>query len=175
VRQLARSKAAVNAAEPDGTTALHWAVQANNVELVTLLLRAGANVKTPNRYGVPPIHAGRHERQRDRRGRAARSRRRRQHGHAAGEPVLLTAARTGDGKTVQALLKRGAQVNTREQWFGENAMMWAAAENHADVVKALAAAGGEVNGARRCSTRPCSSSPAAAVRTRPSRAAAGRR
>ncbi len=59
--------------------------------------------------------------------------------------MLLTAARTGDVKTVETLLKRGAQVNTREQWFGETALMWAAAENHADVVKALAAAGGEVN------------------------------
>jgi ankyrin repeat protein len=55
VRQLARGTAAVNAAEADGTTALHWAVQSNNLELVTLLVRAGANVKTPNRYGVPPI------------------------------------------------------------------------------------------------------------------------
>jgi len=145
VRQLARNKAAVNAAEADGTTALHWAVQGNNAELVTLLLRAGANVKTPNRYGVPPITLAAMN------GSAAVVGALLEAGAdantltAAGEPVLLTAARTGDLKTVETLLKRGAQVNTREQWFGETALMWAASENHADVVKALAAAGGEVN------------------------------
>jgi ankyrin repeat protein len=144
-RQLARNKAAVNAAEADGTTALHWAVQSNNLELVTLLVRAGANVKTPNRYGVPPITLAAMN------GGAAVVGALLEGGAdantvtTAGEPVLLTAARTGDLATVQTLLKRGAQVNTKEQWFGETAMMWAAAENHADVVKALAAAGGEVN------------------------------
>jgi uncharacterized protein len=145
VRQLARSRAAVNAAEADGTTALHWAVQSNNLELVTLLVRAGANVKTPNRYGVPPITLAAMN------GNAAVVGALLEAGAdantitTAGEPVLLTAARTGDLATVQTLLKRGAQVNTKEQWFGETAMMWAAAENHADVVKALAKAGGEVN------------------------------
>ena len=145
-RQLARNKAAVNAAEADGTTALHWAVQSNNLELVTLLVRAGANVKTPNRYGVPPITLAAMN------GGAAVVGALLEGGAdantvtTAGEPVLLTAARTGDLATVQTLLKRGAQVNAKEQWFGETAMMWAASENHADVVKALAAAGGEVNG-----------------------------
>jgi ankyrin repeat protein len=145
VRQLARSKAAVNAAEADGTTALHWAVQSNSLELVTLLLRAGANVKTPNRYGVPPITLAAMN------GSAAVVGALLEAGAdantitTAGEPVLLTAARTGDLATVQTLLKRGAQVNSREQWFGETALMWAASENHADVVKALAAAGGDVN------------------------------
>jgi ankyrin repeat protein len=145
VRQLARNKAAVNVAEADGTTALHWAVQTNNLELVTLLVRAGANVKTPNRYGVPPITLAAMN------GSAAVVGALLEGGAdantitASGEPVLLTAARTGDLATVQTLLKRGAQANAKEQWFGETAMMWAASENHADVVKALAAAGGEVN------------------------------
>ena len=36
-------------------------------------------------------------------------------------------------------------MNAREQWFGETALMWAAAENHAAVVRALAEAGADVN------------------------------
>ena len=54
LRALVRNKADVNAAQPDGTTALHWAVMWNNDEAVTLLLRAGANAKARNRYGGCP-------------------------------------------------------------------------------------------------------------------------
>ena len=45
----------MNAAQPDGTTALHWAVLWNDDEAVNLLLRAGANVKAANRYGATPL------------------------------------------------------------------------------------------------------------------------
>ena len=43
LRMLTRQRADVNAAQPDGTTALHWAVLWNNEEAVNLLLRAGAD------------------------------------------------------------------------------------------------------------------------------------
>src|SRR5690606_37714215 len=39
----------------------------------------------------------------------------------------------------------GADVNARERWFGETALMWAAAENHAEVVRLLAAFGADVD------------------------------
>ena len=45
----------VNAPEADGTTALHWACAADDVETVRLLLRAGADAKAANRYGVTPL------------------------------------------------------------------------------------------------------------------------
>ena len=45
----------VNQAEPDGATALHWAVHRNDAELVDLLIAAGADVAAANRYGVQPI------------------------------------------------------------------------------------------------------------------------
>jgi len=41
LRALVQRKTDVNVAQPDGTTALHWAVMWNNEEAVTLLLRAG--------------------------------------------------------------------------------------------------------------------------------------
>ena len=55
VRTLLKQRSNVNAAEPDGMTALHWAVRANDTETVQLLLRAGANAKAANRYGVTPL------------------------------------------------------------------------------------------------------------------------
>jgi ankyrin repeat protein len=57
----------------------------------------------------------------------------------------MTAARAGSVESVRLLASRGANVNAREDWFGETALMWAAAENHAGVVKALVALGADVN------------------------------
>jgi ankyrin repeat protein len=145
VRSMLRTRADVNRAEADGTTALHWAVRGNNLELVTVLLNAGANAKAANRYGLQPLTLAAEN------GSAAAVDALLKAGAdpntatAAGEPVLMTAARSGKVETVQRLLQGGASVNAREAWFGETAIMWAAAENHADVVRALAAAGGDVN------------------------------
>ena len=55
VRTLLQTGADVNAAQVDGTTALHWAVDHDDAETVTLLLRARANANAVNRYGVPPL------------------------------------------------------------------------------------------------------------------------
>ena len=45
----------MNAPEADGTTALHWAVQQDDLDLVERLIRAGANVKAKNDYGATPM------------------------------------------------------------------------------------------------------------------------
>jgi ankyrin repeat protein len=58
----------------------------------------------------------------------------------------MTAARAGSVPAVRLLASRGANVNAREQWFGETALMWASAENHADVVRALVSLGADING-----------------------------
>src|SRR5580693_6998466 len=55
LRSLVKQHAPVNAAQPDGTTALHWAAHWNDAEAVTLLLEAGANAKAANRYGATPL------------------------------------------------------------------------------------------------------------------------
>ena len=145
VRALVRSRADVNAPEPDGTTALHWAVQANDLELVTTLIRAGANVKAASRYGIQPLtlaamngsataidallKAGADPKSRT----------------SSGEPVVMTAARAGNVDALRLLVRHGADVNTPEEWFGETALMWAAAENHADAVRVLVESGAEIN------------------------------
>src|SRR5207302_6398587 len=55
VRALLQTGVDVNAAQVDGTTALHWTAYNDDAETVRLLLRAKANVNAVNRYGVPPL------------------------------------------------------------------------------------------------------------------------
>src|SRR5215510_10332222 len=55
IRTLIDKRVDVNAVQADGTTALHWAVDRESVEIVRLLIRAGANVKAANRYGATPL------------------------------------------------------------------------------------------------------------------------
>src|SRR5262245_36668876 len=55
VSSLIQQKANVNAPQPDGATALHWAVYRGDKEMADLLLRAGANVKAANREGSTPM------------------------------------------------------------------------------------------------------------------------
>src|SRR5436190_23093135 len=52
---LLQQKVNVNAPEADGTTALHWAVQQDDLDLAQRLIRAGANAKTKNDYGSTPM------------------------------------------------------------------------------------------------------------------------
>src|SRR2546427_3184698 len=52
VRSLLKQGVDVNAAQGDGTTALHWAARQGNVELAQMLLYAGANVKPTTRLGA---------------------------------------------------------------------------------------------------------------------------
>ena len=47
----------------------------------------------------------------------------------------MTAARTGSVAAVKALLAHGANVNAKEGWKGQTALMWAAAENNAGGVQ----------------------------------------
>ena len=51
VRQLLKNHVDVNAAQPDGSTALMLAAERNDVEIADLLIRARANVNATNEYG----------------------------------------------------------------------------------------------------------------------------
>src|SRR5262245_5215740 len=48
VRTLLEAKGDANAAQIDGTTALHWAAYNDDAEMAALLVRAGANVDAVN-------------------------------------------------------------------------------------------------------------------------------
>jgi ankyrin repeat protein len=144
LRALLKQKTNINAAQPDGTTALHWAAHWNDLEAVNLLLRAGANPKIANRYGATPLSEAAAA------GNAAMIEALLKAGAdpkalttADGETVLMTAARAGNADAVKVLLDRGADVNARENYKGQTALMWAAAEHHPEVVKLLLAHGAD--------------------------------
>jgi ankyrin repeat protein len=144
VRTLLGTGVDVNAAQVDGTTALHWAAYHDDIETVALLVRAGANANAVNRYGVPPLALA------STNGAAAIVKVLLEAGADAnatmkgGETVLMLAARSGNAEAVKALLVRGANPKSRER-LGQTALMWAAAEGHTAVVRELIEAGGELN------------------------------
>ena len=145
VSRLLAAGADPDTAQPDGTTALHWAAYRDDAALVDLLLRGGATVGAGNRYGVEPLSL-------------AASR-----GHGAvverllaagadpdtalpgGETALMSAARAGSVRAVAALLDAGADPDAAEQTRGQTALMWAAGEGHADIIGLLLAAGANLH------------------------------
>eukprot|EP00929_Paragymnodinium_shiwhaense_P060547 TRINITY_DN30227_c0_g1_i1.p1 TRINITY_DN30227_c0_g1~~TRINITY_DN30227_c0_g1_i1.p1 ORF type:complete len:433 (+),score=55.64 TRINITY_DN30227_c0_g1_i1:842-2140(+) len=52
---LLKARAAVDAVDGSGRSALHWAVRASNEELIAVLLQAGANPELPDRRGTSII------------------------------------------------------------------------------------------------------------------------
>ena len=145
VQALIKQRADVNAAEADGTTALHWAARADNLEMARALMRAGADVKRANRYGITALQLAAVN------GSTPMVKALVDAGADVnavlpeGETILMTAARTGRPEVVQILIAAGAKLDAREQWHGETALHWAAAENHAEVVALLLAAGANVD------------------------------
>jgi ankyrin repeat protein len=134
-----------NIAEPDGTTALHWAVRYDDVTLVERLIKAGAKATVTNRYGVTPIALACES------GSGAVVEQLLEAGVSPnatgplGETALHTCAHTGNVDAAKALLARGAAVNAGDNWRGQTPLMWAAAQGHAAMVRVLVEAGADVN------------------------------
>src|SRR5437868_5911234 len=142
---LIDKRADVNTAEPDGTTALHWAAHNGYLELVDRLIKAGAKVNAKNDYGATPMSEAAVAASADLIERLLKAGADVESPNADGQTALMVVARTSRVDAAQALLRRGAKINAVEQWRGQTALMWAAAQSQPAMVKALVAAGADVN------------------------------
>ena len=140
VRSLLGQKADVNARSSDGSTALLWLAHWDDAESADLLLKVGADANTANDFGMTPLS------QACTNGSAEFVRLLLKSGAkpntpiATGETPLMTCAKTGNADAVRLLIEYGAAVNAKEPAQSQTALMWAAAERHANVVSALIAA-----------------------------------
>ncbi len=135
----------VNEPEPNGTTPLHYASYNEDIDLVERLIKAGAKVSVVNDFGSTPmaeaaavgnakiiemlLKAGADVNSRNREGQTA----------------LMAVARTGRVDAARLLLDAGAEVNATEQWGGQSALMWAAAQKQPAMVKLLIEHRADVN------------------------------
>ena len=145
----------VDAAQPDGTTALHWAAHRGDLRSVRALLGAGADVAATSRYGIAPLWLAAED------------------GHASvvaalveagadpnttrgdsGETVLMIAARGGHADVLRRLIAHGAEVNRREAVRRQSALMWAAAERRPEAVRVLAGAGADLEARSSTGIKP---------------------
>jgi uncharacterized protein len=135
----------VNIPQPDGTTALDWAVRQDDRDMADRLIKAGADVKAANRYGVTPLYLACVN------GSAPMIEKLLAAGADAnsatteGETALMTVARTGAVEAAKVLLAHGADVNSKEQWRQQTPLMWAVAESHPEMAQELIAHGADVN------------------------------
>jgi len=143
VQKLLKQHVDVNTVEVDGATALHWATYNDDMENAEILIRAGANAKVTNRYGVAPLSlacTNGNERMVELLLKAGADPNTSLPG---GETALMTAARTGKVAPIRMLLSWGANVHAADSRGGQTAIMWAAAEGNAEAVGALIEAGAD--------------------------------
>jgi ankyrin repeat protein len=143
--ELLTRNAPVNSPQPDGSTPLHWAVYRVDEELVKALLARGAKADVVNNYGSSPLseavrvaNANLVEILLNAKADANRA-------NEDGETPVMLAARTGSVKVAETLVFHGANVNAREQFRDQSALMWAAAEGHPEMVSFLLSKGAAVN------------------------------
>ncbi len=144
LRALIQKKVDVNAAEADGTTALHWASYRDDLESADLLIRAGAKVNAVTDLGVSPLWPACEN------GSSAMVKRLLAAGAnpnlalLSGETPVMVASRSGSADVIEQLLAKGANVNAHGA-RGQTALMWAVSQKHPEVVKALLAHHADLN------------------------------
>jgi ankyrin repeat protein len=137
VQALLSQHADVDARSDDGSTALLWAAHWNDLATAALLLHAGADANAANDFQMTPLS------QACLNGSAAlvdlllKSGAKPNLAIATGETPLMTCAKSGNVEAVRALIAHDAAINAKEPEQNQTALMWAAAERHPAVVKAL--------------------------------------
>ena len=145
VRALLEESAAVDARQPDGATALHWAAHWNDVETARLLVAGGADVNAANDLGVTPLALAALNASAEMADILLRAGADSDVMRPGGETVLMTAARTGNPELVRSLVAAGAAVRGTAHFRAQTPLMWAASEGHAAVAQVLIEAGADVH------------------------------
>ncbi|HET9830386.1 MAG TPA: ankyrin repeat domain-containing protein [Vicinamibacterales bacterium] len=135
----------VNRAQPDGSTPLHWAAYRVDQELVQRLLKQGAKANVVNRYGASPLAEAVRVASVPLVGMLLEAGADANLANEDGQTPLMLAARTGNVGVAELLLKHGADVNRREQFHDQSAVMWAAGENHPEMVAFLVSKGADLS------------------------------
>ena len=141
-----REGADVNAAQPDGTRPIHWAVYRVDYDLLDALLARKAKVDVVNEFGATPLAEA------AKLGDARLVKKLLDAGagpeaaNADGQTALMLAIKTGELPVVEMLIKAGANVNAVEKFHNQTPLMWAAAapKNAGEMVKMLLAKGASV-------------------------------
>jgi ankyrin repeat protein len=146
---LLQNGAYVGGTQPDGTTALHWAVNWGDLDSAELLMLFGADLNAKNDYGITPLLLACET------GNAAMVEKLLARGanpnvtSPVGETPLMHCARTGNVAAVKALIDRKADVNAKDSEEQQTALMWAVAQKHADAAKALIDGGADIHAKSR--------------------------
>ena len=145
VRRLVADGADVNTPQGDGTTALHWAAENGDTEILEILLYGGANTEAVTRNGAyTPLHLASAVGMTNSIETLLKSGADVHHGSATGVTALHFAASSGNAESVRVLLRNGADVDAQELVWGQTPLIFAAAGGRFETVTALADAGADV-------------------------------
>jgi ankyrin repeat protein len=153
VERLISSKSDVNEAQPDGSTALHWAAYHGDSKLVAKLLAGKANPSAVTDTGITPMSLACENGNPDVVRALLKAGADANQTLANGETPLMMAARTGRVPILEVLLANGADINAKEKLRGTTALMWAAANSNPDAVRFLVSKGADIS-ARSATTPP---------------------
>jgi len=143
--EMIRAGADVNQAQPDGTRPIHWAVYRVDYELLDVLIAKKAKVDVANEFGSTPLaeaaKLGDVHMVKALLGAGARP----DTPNQDGETALMLAIKTGELPVVEILIQAGANVNARETFHRQTALMWAATapKNAGEMVKVLLSKGAD--------------------------------
>ena len=146
VQSLLKQKADVNAAQGDGTTALHWSAYHDDLEMMQWLIQAGADLSATTRLGaMTPLAIAATN------GNAATVQLLLKEGadpnaaNSNGTSPLMMAAAAGKPEAIELLLDAGADPNARDLTNGQTTVMFAAALNRSEAIRLLAGRGADVD------------------------------
>jgi uncharacterized protein len=145
VRALLKQGADANAPRGDGMTALHFAAEAGDADLASMLIYAGAQVSAVTRIGAyTPLHLA------SRAGSAAVAAALLEAGadvnartSTTGVTALHLAAEAGSAAVIGLLLDHHAEIDAKEAEWGQTPLMFAAAQNRIEAIKVLLGRGAD--------------------------------